>query len=1292
MATELKAFSGIMDTDNSEYVVAPTFHTYAKNIVFRGNQNNLRPQNILGTRQISYALPTGTTIRCIGSFYDAKKQRIFFFLYSDATNNGIYILDTNTQTVTPLIVSNTSTSGDILGFTLTKTVYNINVIYGDDLQGDSLYWLDSLKRPSYINIDQQLDGDYGTVERSFIDVIKPPFNAPPYGAYEDDATVNVNNLRRNLFVAKTRAVYNDNTKSVWSSHSPMPLPANYNDAEIDTDATKNCRIAWVIQTGDLTVKRIEVAIAENLGMLMSDFYLVKIFDKAQDSIADNDTIIFRFYNDQAYTYIDVSDSVQEFDWIPQEADSQELLNGNSLIYGNIKEGYDLPVLTAIATGVNDELPLIDYYNVLFNVTQQGESGFETENIHVIVLGDVHVGNIFTIITTGETITFTATVATTDNVIDGLSAAAVVAGFTVISSDTENLVITKANESLQLYYSDVHGSEDENFVYDWFSRYGFGVVYFDTKGRTNGVVYTNDLTIQTPDYFENLSFNREFAWVSISISSRPPIWASYYQLVRTKNLSKSTFIYWVTSQTFKDDKYAYLSIESLNQYIKDNPSASFLAYDFSPNDRIKLIKLYPSGGFTTPIVYPGPTVSESKDFAIVTSVINPIINGAQETGQFIKIALPTTDVNFNFGIQSFLDIPYDYSHYFIQLYTPAKAVANGLDLFYEFGERYAIGNAGTVSAFHQGMLQNQTPDLGTPATFRLVKGDDYVRLLDINAGVELKYTMLEEDISDADFIPMTLEKTFQNAGWVAQSVAAQQLVIDIEDSNNWMINITDGNAHTFNIKGSATIKATNTNSDTYKWRIYVVDPSGTQHDTDLFEIDGVTADRTYVFNFNLPIVVDAGFTKMLLLGDSESSHDAVCHIISGSLTITEASDVFPEYIISPHFSNFFQSAVNSNGRAWVHDSNARQATYGNLHRWGLNKEPNTNINRTNRFYGLDFIESDLSKGDILRYKTRGQELRMFFTRGVGRTGIYAKYIQNNSGNNQLVTTDDILTANNIDYYLGEHGLGTQPTGLVSSASSDYFIDPVTGDQIRIAPNGMESVSNLYWGKYYMRSLFTPYNKTWDRTDGSLAKIMGCYNFLESQCIMLLQGGTNGSDTILDYAFSFNEQRNGYDTFYDFHPEMITCAETQIYSWLNGNLYIHDNSDAYNNFYDTQYNSSIKLVFNKDVAVKKKYGAIGYQSNQIWISDTNGDIYTSFFNPQTGLQQISQLKEVDYILEEGIRTAPFNYDANSGADAELAVLEGDLLEGNWMSANLIYVGSDFSFIYTPYISWVVSPKNF
>lgn len=207
-----------------------------------------------------------------------------------------------------------------------------------------------------------------------------------------------------------------------------------------------------------------------------------------------------------------------------------------------------------------------------------------------------------------------------------------------------------------------------------------------------------------------------------------------------------------------------------------------------------------------------------------------------------------------------------------------------------------------------------------------------------------------------------------------------------------------------------------------------------------------------------------------------------------------------------YNDFQPSAANSNGRGWLIDPNANREYNGVLVRWGGKYQSGTNINNLNRFRPNDFDEADRGKGDIRRFKARDRILRSFQDRGVGQWGIYARFIQNNEGVPELVTTNEIITVNNIQYYQGQYGLCGYPTNLCSSAIADYFVDVVTGREVRLSGDGITDLGLLYKGQFYLSGLVTPYNRQLLQTNGIIAKVMKFWDSFENEAHTILQAGT------------------------------------------------------------------------------------------------------------------------------------------------------------------------------------------
>ena len=380
-----------------------------------------------------------------------------------------------------------------------------------------------------------------------------------------------------------------------------------------------------------------------------------------------------------------------------------------------------------------------------------------------------------------------------------------------------------------------------------------------------------------------------------------------------------------------------------------------------------------------------------------------------------------------------------------------------------------------------------------------------------------------------------------------------------------------------------------------------------------------------------------------------------------------------WIIDPSLSDKFASKVIGNGRPLVIDPSAKETYYPTLVRYSLTYAQGTVLNETNIFYPANYDEYDRARGDIRRLKVRGGNMRVYQSRGVGNVGVLENLIYNADGSDNLIQTNKII--NQIHYYQGNYGMGWMNTSLVSSASADYFVDPVRGYQLRVAQDGITPISELYKAQYYVTNLATKYNKQTAGLNGGWAKIIGAYDYFEEQYIAVFQPTASLSNVTL----AFDEARNCYTTFYDYAPEAIASIESKIVTFKNGNLYVHDSS-TYNNFYGVQYGSSITFVFNDQNLIKKDFNAVTQDASTVWTSATNGDITTT-------LGQSSNLVSGDYDQYEGLYNAAFMRDLNSIG----GIIEGDYLKGTWLQMKLSNTSTNLVYLSGLFINYTPSQRN-
>jgi hypothetical protein len=1162
---------GKIDLDSPDHKIPRGWHRTARNGIFRGQEGNLRFESALGNTPVTNPyLPSSGINKTIGWHYDSVYYRLFVFNYNSNANHAIYVYYTQTQAWSIVLANGSSTNGDVLGFT-TSYLTSIDIYYQEEGLGDILFYVDCLGRPTNLNITRYINNTYINIQRSFIDVAKAPPQMPPKCTYENDYTVSVNNLQNALFQFKERFVFDDNQKSVYSTGSEVPLPWQSQNYDLTGTATTytNARIGIYIQTGDETVTYLEIwgrqvtditAVVNNNAEPSPDYFLIASLNKSQLNIPNNSIYRFSFYNNGLYSYGDINEELQLFDYVPQIANCQALLNGDVPIYGGITEGYNNVAITAYGSASLVAAPPQYVVNgLMFLASCNGvDSGGEGTQITMYMSGvGVNDGSgaaltlqyetggatiqyfVNVQLANGTSVSFSYNSSSSNipTVLTGLGAAAAAQGFTVLgvpSNSTGGYQLTIANTSnviltsTYLVFTPITGQSLQNsafFCYVTKCAYDFAIQYYDLKGRTNGaqpfvgnpIVIPEDLT---GTLMPLLQFN---------ILNRPPTWAAYWQLLRSQNLTYSKRLEWISNQTFTNLdlntnlEYAYIGISNMVDYDEDIEAATpVVSYQFQHGDRVRFEIQYPVGA--NPV-----TLTTGLDFQITSVVVDPLINGVTQIGTFIEIPYPTASIsgNFNFGTDNF-------QNYKCLIYGIEQTNTAQNTVYYEFGKCFGVGNAGTSTAFHMGNLQSQTAALTQPAIVVTSDGDFFWRQRNVPSGLIYYLNLVSTSFPTS---PETFWITPPNG-----TVINPQYTLQLQPSQP------------FSLFGPPPpLLFTNSTTTPIRLRLtwdMTVQCAGNSSST--IQVCGYTS--------NMPLNADGSLdfqylikTFYIALGENLAAYDlpvdgyltvpanlgiwVIIYIVGSNVKNGAAQLKFQVLnniyipIIESSLSDKYSIITNSNSRPSVYDPNALQQYFSTLLRWGLAAQVGTNINQTNRFYPQDLDELDKSYGDIMRLRQRKRELRIFQYRRCGVMGVYNSFIKDNSGTNQLVVTNNIITVNNVQYYEGEYGIGNQPTSLISSGFVDYFFDPVKGFFCRLSLDGIVPISETNKIQTYAGTL-TEYLQDYNYEWGGNSAIIGAFNFVkdrDSEAIFMMQGGTSSTfqTTTLSY---YNPAPSGSYVFY------------------------------------------------------------------------------------------------------------------------------------------------------------------
>jgi hypothetical protein len=728
---EQKQFAnGGLNQDVDENFLKPNEWTDALNI---RNTDRLEGSdgvisNIKGNTLVTFTLPATGTNRCIGAYANETTGKYYSFIYNSTGFHTITEYDPTTNVLTKVLQSKTDTGGtDILNFQQYELINGVGIV-----GGTLLYWTDGYNPPRNIDIAKAKSTSGWYTTSASISLIKRPpqeLILPAYGNDPNTSTAS-NRLKNQLFQFRYLYVYQDNTRSAWSSCSVLPYPDLEISSSVDTAPYKNNNILLQFDIGDKYVKSIEIA-AQVKGVATvgttQDWFSILTVDRdyilaypgvveyAYNSTTNKAT--YKFRNDGLYPSIDIQEIDLQYDFVPLKSKCLDIVNGNVLVVGNNTEGYDnLPTtgsgsfdvdfnITYVAPDVAPLTNVSDGVRIWSGIPiGDGGPGPQTDTI----VFDWNVG--------GSPKQFTYYVkeeysgSLYDTLVDfgtNWAISSAIPGFTGDASNhyvfsfvqqlgpnLMRLQFTTVGTPTGLY-STVDNADALNNsapAYKTNSKYQMGLVYYDEFNRSS-YVQTNERAssgsnggciLATSSWGAAAGQTPNIEW---TINHSAPTWATKYQWVRTEQLTHKKFLFWAASSVVENPNNTSLydlNINSLNTYNTNNNN-SILSYQYSAGDRCTIHK-DDSGwisGYDVAVVDYDTTsgVLTIQKGAALSATINPIL---------------------------------------LEVYTPKIRENTTQDkFFYEFGEVHSCSggvHAVTSGTFEEGDIYDKT---------RQIAGSGYV---------------------------------------------------------------------------------------------------------------------------------------------------------------------------------------------------------------------------------------------------------------------------------------------------------------------------------------------------------------------------------------------------------------------------------------------------------------------------------------------------------------------------------------------------------------------------------------
>ena len=263
---------------------------------------------------------------------------------------------------------------------------------------------------------------------------------------------------------------------------------------------------------------------------------------------------------------------------------------------------------------------------------------------------------------------------------------------------------------------------------------------------------------------------------------------------------------------------------------------------------------------------------------------------------------------------------------------------------------------------------------------------------------------------------------------------------------------------------------------------------------------------------------------------------------------------------------------------------------------------TGVNETNVFsVGENITKSaDPANGSIQRLYAEDTNLLIFQESKVSRALIDKDAIYSAEGGGSITNVN--TTIGTIMPYAGEFGISRDPGSFAAYGYRKYFTDRDRNAVLRLSMDGITEISNYHMYDYF-RDEFSSINS--GAVSGNVTAGWDVYN---KQYVLNTKGALSNQTY---NTLSFDEQINGWTSFFTYNPDKVFSLRNSYYSVKDGGLWKHyDSSVNRNSFYGYSSPSTIKLILNPKVSMPKVFNTVNYEGNSGWeVKSLNTDEHGS-----------------------------------------------------------------------------------
>lgn len=393
------------------------------------------------------------------------------------------------------------------------------------------------------------------------------------------------------------------------------------------------------------------------------------------------------------------------------------------------------------------------------------------------------------------------------------------------------------------------------------------------------------------------------------------------------------------------------------------------------------------------------------------------------------------------------------------------------------------------------------------------------------------------------------------------------------------------------------------------------------------------------------------------------------------------------------SDFYPSLASSIGRPHIVSKEGAQVYRPNAIRFSNRYIQGTKINGLSSFEALNDKVLPYDYG-LINKLMRSKDVLLAMCDNSETVSMYiGKAILNDLSGQNLVAISEKVISDTYEYQ-GSLGVQYAESVDIDEMGNVYGFDSNKGIVWKRTNNGLEPISSIDNRTYFR-------GKAKDIANGLISHVPAIHDIAHDQYIISFpiaelmtseDADLDGEVSADDFSatqpttaaflgkstFAFNNTLRRWESFYSFVPEFYGKARNNILvSFLNGNVYRHEDSSTYNNFYGTQYSQQITFILNDSTSVMKRWLSMSIESLKSWSAPTI----------TTPSGQASSLETTDFELLENVYRADLLRDQNT-PNVEYPLVFGDDLLGETINITISNSHPDYSRVFAVNGNFIVS----